>query len=55
MIPFTVKIHGKRQIIIARNVIEAKIKAQRLLESRRMLMIPIKPIPLILKKVRRIR
>ena len=55
MIPFAVKIHGKKQIIMARNVIEAKIKAQRLLESRRMLLIPIRLRPLTLKKVRRIR
>ncbi len=55
MIPFTIKIHGKRQIIMARNVIEAKIKAQRLLESRKMLLIPVRLRPLTLEKVRRMR
>ena len=55
MMPFIVKIQGKRQIIMARNTIEAKIKAERLLESKRMLMIPIRLRPLTLEKVRRIR
>ncbi len=55
MIPFQVKIKGKRQVIMARNSIEAKIKAERLLESRRMLMIPVKLRPLTLEKVRKIK
>ena len=55
MMPFIVKIRGKRQIIMATNVIEAKIKAERLLESKRMLMIPIRLRPLTLEKVRRIK
>ena len=40
---------------MARNSIEAKIKAERLLESRRMLMIPVKLRPLTLEKVRKIK
>ena len=40
---------------MATNVIEAKIKAERLLESKRMLMIPVRLRPLTLEKVRRIR
>ncbi len=55
MMPFVVKIHGKRQVIMATNQTEAAIKAQRLLESKRMLMIPIRLRPLTLEKVRRIK
>ncbi len=55
MIPFSIKIRGKRQVIMAMNIIEARIKAERLLESKRMLMIPVRLRPLTLKKVRRIR
>lgn len=55
MIPFSVKIHGKKQIIMAVNIIEAKIKAVRLLESKRMLMIPVRLRPLVLKNARRIK
>ena len=55
MIPFVIKIRGKRQIIMAMNIIEAKIKAQRLLESKRMLMIPVRLRPLTLEKVRKMR
>ncbi len=55
MIPFQVKIRGKKQIIMAKNSTEAAMKAQRLLESKRMLMIPVRLRPLTLEKIRRMR
>ena len=55
MIPFSVKISGKKQIIMAMNVVDATIKAQRLLESKRMFNIPVRLRPLVLKNARRIK
>ena len=55
MIPFTIKINGKRQVIMAKNGMDARIKAEALLQSRKMLLIPVRLRPLTLKTARRIR
>ena len=54
MIPFVITIKGKRQIIMAKSSIEAAMKAQRLLESKRMLTIPVRLRPMSLTNARKL-
>ena len=53
MIPFIFTIRGKKQIIMARSSLEATIKAQRLLESKKMIQITAKINPMTIINTRK--